>query len=69
MADDIDLAQSETDLLQAQALANLRSNDRLKPTGRCYNCEESVGEAQLFCSPECRDDYEKLQWSKRMRGG
>lgn len=31
---------------------------RLKESGRCYNCEETINEG-LFCDTDCREDYEK----------
>jgi hypothetical protein len=31
---------------------------RMEFTGFCYNCEEPVKTAALFCDKDCRDDYE-----------
>lgn len=35
-------------------------------TGFCLNCEEPTSGA--FCSKECREDYEKMEHLKKVRG-
>lgn len=29
------------------------------PSGECWHCEEETGTERRWCSPECRDDWEK----------
>lgn len=60
--DAADRAAEYTELDQAIALQ--RRCEELPPTGRCYNCRDTV-DSGAFCDPDCRDDYEKR---KRMRG-
>ena len=62
--EDQDAATQE--LMLAFAIEQLVYQPTLKPIGTCYNCQEKVGGCRLFCDPDCRDDYEKIQRSKRM---
>ena len=54
MPDDADQAQEIEEMLRANALAARRRV--LERTGGCHNCEEPC--EAVFCSVECREDYE-----------
>ncbi len=60
MADDVDLAQIEIEMELARARSPIRTA-RLFPTAHCHNCEEPVGDGQLFCDVDCGIDYEKRE--------
>lgn len=71
MADDIDRAQQETEFLLAAALQ--RTRPKLRPTGLCLECEEELTTVDgdipaLFCSADCRDDFEKRERMRRING-
>lgn len=38
----------------------------LRATGFCYNCNTVVPYARIFCSAECRDDWDWIQARRRM---
>lgn len=65
MADEIDLANEQSERWLAQALSRIGSSGRLVPRGRCYYCDSEFGEhaaeaaKKLFCDKDCSDDYEK----------
>lgn len=40
----------------------------LKPIGYCHNCSDSVHSELLFCSTDCRDDWEKFARMKERAG-
>jgi hypothetical protein len=69
MSDEIDAAQEEIARQQEAALRAARERAaKLRPTGRCYNCDAEVAAPeQLFCDVECAQDYERRQWASRMR--
>jgi hypothetical protein len=57
-ADILDVASEYEENQREMALAQARANAaKLTITGRCYNCEEEVGQ-QLFCDVDCREDFE-----------
>lgn len=64
MADNVDLAQEVTDLIQTTALEKARSNIPLF-TGQCANCGDEITKGR-FCGRECRDDAEL--WAKGFTG-
>lgn len=67
MADDVDRA---TELQETQlkiALGKQSKKKRLNAVGRCFNCNEVVGQDALFCDSDCREDYEKRQQMKGVR--
>lgn len=58
---------------RSEALRTVReraaAHPRLRPRGRCYNCEDPTQRPEaLFCDPSCRDDYEKRA-AARLRNG
>lgn len=40
----------------------------LSPVGHCYYCDETVRSGVLFCSSECREDWEKERRIKQIAG-
>lgn len=67
MADEIDQAQANIE--QSLELAfKTRKRDSLRPVGRCWYCYEKLVDLVLFCSSECRDDWDKEQ-AARARAG
>lgn len=62
MADDIDKANDCAQQFLDQALTAARRHEpALIPVGFCYNCNEPVAKAALFCDRYCRDDYERRE--------
>lgn len=51
-----------------EALRNQNSKTKLRPTGYCHYCGEKIKNDVLFCSKECRDDYEYEEQIKRRQG-
>ncbi len=64
MADPLDEAAEVTEMLLQKAL-NVKAVVPEK-TGFCLTCEEPTPGA--FCSAECREDYERLDKLKAIRG-
>lgn len=65
MSDELDQAAELEELERNIALAN-RAHPAMQFTGACYYCEEAVP-AGCFCSPECREDYERIERAKQQR--
>jgi hypothetical protein len=64
MRDPIDEAAAVTEMLLAESLR--KRNKVPEKTGFCLACEEPTEGA--FCSKECREDYERLERLKTIRG-
>jgi hypothetical protein len=64
MPDFTDEATELEELQRDIALRKARSHKPLPNKGSCYNCDDTIRNG-LFCSPECREDYEIRE--KRMR--
>jgi hypothetical protein len=64
MRDPIDEAAAVTEMLLAESLR--KRNAVPEKTGFCLACEEPTEGA--FCSKECREDYERLERLKAIRG-
>jgi hypothetical protein len=64
MSDPLDEAAAVTEMLLAKSLS-VRAKVPEK-TGFCLACEEPTEGA--FCSTECREDYERLERLKAIRG-
>jgi len=63
MADFADLGSDITEVSTDAAINAVRAKAAkvLTPTGTCHNrrCEDDTD--KVFCSPECRDEYDRLQ--------
>jgi len=64
MSDPLDDAAKTTELLFQEALRNRAKVP--ENTGFCLECGEPTKGA--FCSKECREDYEKMERLKAIRG-
>lgn len=65
--DEIDQAQQlSQDFVERAIEANRKVEHKLLPRNKCYNCEEFVSGAKLFCDDECRIDWAAR--IKRIRG-
>lgn len=64
-ADILDEAAEHTQHMIDLALAN-RNKPQMQFTGACHYCEEKVS-AGFFCSPECCEDFEKVERAKQHR--
>lgn len=70
MADEIDKANELAEVLLSAAIRNVKP--RLRPTGNCHSCGESLLAdlrlGSLFCDEFCRDDFEKQEKMRRING-
>ena len=57
MADITDYASESEEMMREIAIAQARQFKMLPTKGACYNCDETI-HTGLFCSTECREDYE-----------
>jgi len=66
-----DISSEMTELVTAAAIDRERRNlsTRMTPNGSCQNpkCEDDLEYPKVFCSPECRDEYDFLR--RRKNGG
>ncbi len=58
MADEVDRAAQEEEMLLAKAIKARRPAGPT-PTGRCLWCDEIVGDTMRWCSVECARDWER----------
>lgn len=68
MADEADEANDLAERAMAKAMAKIEmelAKPALEPKGICYNCEEPVEGAKLFCDKYCCEDYEKYVLKRR----
>ena len=63
MADIIDMANDKADALLDALLTEARYQSTLmvQACGVCLNCGEPLEGEARFCSPECRDDYQRRE--------
>ena len=61
--DDTDRATQREEEARADALAYRKPT--LLACGWCHNCTESIGSGELFCSIDCRDDYQRVVDARR----
>ncbi|WP_034912925.1 hypothetical protein [Erwinia sp. 9145] len=64
-ADPIDEAAARSEQMIAVALAN-RTKPQMVFTGDCHWCEEPISSGH-FCSPECREDHERMVRAEQQR--
>ncbi len=64
--DDADRADAELEAILAAGLS--RRSPSLVACMACHNCSDDIAEGLLFCSSECRDDFEKRQAAARRVG-
>lgn len=70
MASIDDLAADQEELFRNAALTNAlaQRTHGLKPTGSCPYCGEKTLPIAVFCSIDCRDDWQKEQDAKKRNG-
>lgn len=70
MADLIDGA-SEVAAQFLQSSLTTKRPEGPAPCGFCYNCNEPLAAGLRWCDTDCRDDYEKIEKTRRdlERGG
>lgn len=58
--DEVDRAEERIEDAISDAIAKARRalGHALKPIGVCHWCESPVSSGRIFCSADCRDDYE-----------
>lgn len=70
MADEADAADEREAVTLAAYIRQIRERAAVQPlalTGYCWNCNEQTGN-RLFCSPECRSDYDERQRLSKING-
>lgn len=67
MSDIIDQGNENAELFLQSALSNRRAAS-LAPVGHCYYCDETVQRGVLFCSADCRDDWQREDRLRRISG-
>jgi hypothetical protein len=65
-SDPLDVATELAEKERDHSIKKIRSRGSIKLTGYCLNCAEP--RPTLFCDTDCRDDYEKLQKTRRLNG-
>ena len=66
MADEVDRAAQEEEMLLAEAIKARRPAGPV-PTGRCLWCDEIVGDTMRWCNAECAREWEALEALMRRR--
>ena len=64
--DDMDF-QNEQLLIQEGLHRAKQQNLKLRPYGKCHNCEEKVGTGMVFCDSDCAEDHEKIRKAQEQR--
>jgi len=69
-ADPVDRASLEEQRnLQLNIQAALAKTVKALPyIGQCYNCDELLPPGNRFCDADCRDDHQKRERSRSVRG-
>jgi hypothetical protein len=67
MSDNVDRASKIEEKQRQQAL--LMRKPELKAVGFCHLCGDWVEPGRIFCSVDCRDDWDREQAAKQRNGG
>lgn len=72
MADFGDIASDISDIhlqesLFLQAKRAERERKMMPFTGKCYNCDETIGSQAHFCDTHCREDWTLREWQKTQK--
>lgn len=59
MADLVDQAQKQEEVILDLTLANLRKTGGPRATGACLNCDEPLALGERWCDADCRADWAK----------
>lgn len=68
MTDAIDQGCEFEEQDRARALAAQAAKLKMEPVGFCYYCDEPIFNGGCFCDGDCRDDYERVEAMKKMKG-
>jgi len=68
MSDDADRSDLKIEAAILDGVRKARAAAALPWTGYCLNCEAEVVEQLRFCDADCRDDFERLERARRLRG-
>lgn len=68
MSDHADNADHNIYRTIAVGLAAARRVPVLQADCRCHFCDEPVAVELLFCSPDCRDDFERVAMARQREG-
>lgn len=68
MTDDADSSDAKIEAAILEGIRRVREGKALPWTGECHYCEDAVPEPLRFCDADCRDDYERIEHSRRLRG-
>lgn len=55
---------SEQDYIRSCVQKSRKKENKLIPTGYCYNCNEKIPSGKLYCDSFCKDDHEDRQRSR-----
>ncbi len=56
--DEIDRANSMTDIYLDIALKTRERGPKIEPTGKCLYCEAPLPDGRRWCDADCRDDWQ-----------
>lgn len=65
MADDADLATTNTERELELRIKSLVPVETPKGTGECWNCYTPLADGRRWCDSSCRDDWTKLSAKER----
>ncbi len=68
MSDDADRSDLKIEAAILEGVQKARVARALPWTGACLNCEADVVEPLRFCDADCRDDFERLERARKLRG-
>lgn len=68
MTDDADRTDGKIEASIAEGVRLARSGPTLAWSGACHYCESDVAEPLRFCDADCRDDFERVERARRIRG-
>jgi hypothetical protein len=59
MADEIDMANEQAQMILDRALAYRKPVPSIHPVGQCHWCEEDLEGLKLFCGSDCATRYNR----------
>ena len=66
MADEIDKANDHAEMMLAKQVEAARQiHKAIEETGKCLFCDEDLEKGKRWCDEGCRDDWQRLEDSKR----
>lgn len=66
MPDEADLGNDQAEKSLAASLKAQLGRAGMVYKGRCYYCETPTPQGHNFCDVDCRDDFERLEWARKM---